>query len=456
MAVTDALPAIRALNDAVWTWIVVLDDDPTGCQSVHDVSILVDPTAADLTREARNRRTTFVWTNSRSLDEASAATINRRIVEAALAAASTAGVRPSFVSRSDSTLRGHFAAELAAVTETCARAGKQVDGIVFVPAFLEAGRTTSDDTQWVTRPDGSAVPVTTTEFARDATFGYAEANLRDWVAARTGCPRESVTSIPVKDLRRSRTDKVDSMLASLHEGGVAIGNATHATDLETLALACRRTERAGRAFVYRTGPSFVRALMGQGSQPPLTTTGLLRDHLGGSGLVVVGSHTALTTRQLESARRRHRLTIVELDAAAATVEGSRQRAARRTADALARALRGGDAALVTSRSVRVADGRGASLAIARQVSAQVCEIVRALPPELPLRHIVAKGGITSHEVATAGLGMRRATVLGQFFPGSVSVLRLGPETTRPGIPFVVFPGNVGDDDALADVLTTLG
>jgi uncharacterized protein YgbK (DUF1537 family) len=67
--------------------------------------------------------------------------------------------------------------------------------------------------------------------------------------------------------------------------------------------------------------------------------------------------------------------------------------------------------------------------------------------------VVAKGGITSHDVAVRGLGIRRATVLGQLLPGLVSVLQ--PVEALPqvvGTPYVVFAGNVGDETTLAYVI----
>jgi uncharacterized protein YgbK (DUF1537 family) len=452
----NALRKIRAHNASAKTWIVVLDDDPTGCQAMYDATVLVQPTTDDLVRAASEQRTTFVWTNTRSLPQAEAIEVNQAIVRSAIDAAAVAGVQSVFVSRSDSTLRGHFAAELSAVMDTCRAAGEHVDGVVFVPAFLEAGRVTAGDVQWVLQADGSAFPAAQTEFARDATFGYREVNLRDWVAARTSLPPEKVTSIPLDDLRTDGVAAAERILLSLRHGDIAIANAASAADLETLALACQSAERAGRRLVYRTGPSFVRALAGQPPRNALAPADLANDPVGAFGLTVVGSHTALTTRQLDAAVRRHRLTVVELDVDSVLDPEQRENARRNAIEALEHALGHSDTALVTSRSVRtVADDPQESLAIARLVSDEVCAVVRQLSADLPLRYVVAKGGITSHEVAARGLGVRQATVLGQMFPGQVSVLRLGPETPRPGMPYVVFPGNVGHDESLAQVLSTL-
>jgi uncharacterized protein YgbK (DUF1537 family) len=79
-------------------------------------------------------------------------------------------------------------------------------------------------------------------------------------------------------------------------------------------------------------------------------------------------------------------------------------------------------------------------------------VVRALT--IRPRYLVAKGGITSSDIATQGLGVRRALVLGQILPG-VPVWQLGPETRHPALVYIVFPGNVGGPQALAEIVTTL-
>jgi uncharacterized protein YgbK (DUF1537 family) len=70
------------------------------------------------------------------------------------------------------------------------------------------------------------------------------------------------------------------------------------------------------------------------------------------------------------------------------------------------------------------------------------------------RYLIAKGGITSSDIATQGLGVRRALVLGQALPG-VPVWQLGVEARFPGLGYVVFPGNVGADTALAELIAAL-
>jgi uncharacterized protein YgbK (DUF1537 family) len=70
------------------------------------------------------------------------------------------------------------------------------------------------------------------------------------------------------------------------------------------------------------------------------------------------------------------------------------------------------------------------------------------------RYILAKGGITSSDVATLGLHVKRAMVLGQTLPG-VPVWHLGTESRFPGLVYIVFPGNVGDENSLVEIYQSL-
>ena len=111
--------------------------------------------------------------------------------------------------------------------------------------------------------------------------------------------------------------------------------------------------------------------------------------------------------------------------------------------------------LYTSRELVRSEDPAESLAIARRVSDAVVEVVQQVRTARPA-WVVAKGGITSHEVAANGLGIRRARVEGQFWEGQVSLFSAQEAPAEVlGMPYVVFPGNVGGEQALADVVDTL-
>lgn len=384
--------------------IAVLDDDPTGSQTVYGATIV---TALD---ELADDPLTFYLTNTRSLpaDEAAALThdLARRLFER--------DPEIEIVSRSDSTLRGHVVAEVRAIDAARREVlGEGFDGVLLVPAFFEAGRATRGDIHYA-----GDVPVGETEFARDTTFGFRSSNLVDFVAEKGGGEALSLSpGAPLPAVRDLRW---------------VVVNAESYADLDAVVAAARES---GCALLYRTGPSFVRALAGLEERPPLTHV----ERREGHGLVVVGSHVGLTSRQVEAARERCGLIEVELDVTDLDPAGVGER--------VAAALRDGDVLLYTSRE-RV-DG---DLAFSRSVSEAVTAVVRRALKARP-GWLIAKGGITSHDVAVHGLGLRRAEVLGQLLPGMISVFRpIDADPDALGMPYVVFAGNVGDEDTLAEIV----
>jgi uncharacterized protein YgbK (DUF1537 family) len=82
--------------------------------------------------------------------------------------------------------------------------------------------------------------------------------------------------------------------------------------------------------------------------------------------------------------------------------------------------------------------------------------MRRVDRALPLSFVVAKGGITSSDVATKGLEVRRAEVAGPLLPPAiVPVWILPDENDFPGLPYVIFPGNVGGPGSLAQAVEIL-
>jgi len=454
-ALRDSIRTLRAEGDLL---LGVLDDDPTGSQAVHDVQVVTvledDAYAAALAGPAA---TCFVLTNSRSLDGPAAADVTTRAARGLITVAGRRGTRIQLISRSDSTLRGHVMAEVAALQAVRQdMVGRGYDGVLLVPAFLEAGRVTAADIHWARTPAG-LVPVGETEFAHDSAFGYGASDLTVFVAEKSGgtIRPEDVRSISLADIRLGGPARIREVLASAAGGAWVVVNATEYSDLDTVARSVLEAEHEGQSFLFRTGPSFVRALSGLGPRPPLRGAeiwgeGRRRD---GYGLVVVGSHVGQTSRQVAALRARGATTDIELDVPAVLGGGPDVTAA--TAQQVTRALAHSDVLLYTSRDVVAGRDGTDSLTIARTVSAALSRTVRDALAARPA-WVIAKGGITSHDVMLHGLGIRRAEVAGQLFPGMISVFRpvdAAPEAV--GMPYVVFAGNVGDDGTLAQVVAIL-
>lgn len=429
--------------------LVVLDDDPTGTQTVHDVPVVTRWDVATLHAElARAEPCFFILTNSRSLVAADARALNRELAANLREASASAGRAFTLVSRSDSTLRGHFPLETDALADVCG----PFDATIVAPYFEAGGRYTLGDVHYVAEGD-RLVPAAETPFARDHAFGYRSSNLRAWVEEKTGgrIRAADVASIGADTIRRGGPDAVAAALLALRPGSVCVANLCAPRDAEVFAAATLAAERAGRKFLYRTAASFVSARLGLVPRPLLTSA-----ELGGSGrsggLVVVGSYVPKTTTQLERLLASARAPrFVELNVAALLDPQRCEPLLKTAAGKISTALAAGeDAVVYTSRELVNGADPAASLEIGRRVSNALVAVVRGLT--VAPRFVIAKGGITSSDVATRGLGVVRALVRGQVLPG-VPVWKLGGETRFPGLDYVVFPGNVGNDEALAAVFS---
>lgn len=437
--------------------LIVLDDDPTGTQSVSNLPVLTQWQPADF-RWALGRGVpaVYVLTNTRSLDAAEAAERNEQVVTNALEAAG--GVPLAFVSRSDSTLRGHFPLEPDVIARVLReRAGIETDGVVIVPAFPDAGRVTIGGVHYMLGADDVLTPVADTEFARDASFGFSHSALADYVEEKSAgrLPASSVIGLHLGIVRAGATAIADA-LEPATAGTPIVVDAVTENDLRLLALGLDLAERRGKRFVYRVGPPFVRARIGQAVRSPLTAADAFGGTapVAGGGLVVVGSHVSMTTRQLARLTEEHAsASVVEIDVSELLAAES----AAYLDDIVARVsggLAGADVILQTSRTLVSTADPARSLQIARTVSAAVVQVVQRVLARTRPRFVIAKGGITSSDVAALGLEIRHAMVRGPMLPGIVSLWEPmdGPAT---GIPYVVFAGNVGDEDSLLAVVRTL-
>ncbi|HEX2740670.1 MAG TPA: four-carbon acid sugar kinase family protein [Rubrobacter sp.] len=453
LRVPDALEKIRHEVGESGRRLVVLDDDPTGTQTVHGVPVLTTWSADDLRWALEQPSSTFyVLTNSRSFPEDQAAGMNREISTNLASAAGQTGTGFAIVSRGDSTLRGHYPAETDALEEGL---GVDFDGVVLCPCYLEAGRLTVDDIHWV-RQGERLVPAGETEFARDASFGYSSSNLAEWVEEKSNgrVPASEVASVGLSDIREGGPERVAEVLLGVSGGKPVVVNAASYADLEVFVLGLLDAEEKGKRFLYRTGPSLVRVRGGISEKGPLGAEELYGSRpRRGHGLVLVGSHVEMTTRQLEQALALDGVRSVELSVPRLLDAGERDGELDRVVSEVNRGLIEAEVVVYTSREV--VHGGATGFEIGVSVSDALVEVMRRVDRGLPLAFVVAKGGITSSDVGTRGLGVRRAEVAGQMLPGIISVWILPDDSAFPGLPYVIFAGNVGEEDSLARVIEIL-
>ncbi len=427
--------------------VVVIDDDPTGAQTLRGVPLIFGVDRALISEYlVAGAPVICVLTNSRALSREDAYELNARVASILR----SNGTVPLVVSRGDSTLRGHLSVEMQALAD--ALYDGRPESRVFAPAFLEAGRSTSDGIHFVD-VEGARVPVAQTPFAQDARFGFHSSDLREYLVEVGAAGDTSEVSVISPSLVAGGAAGV---AAAIHEasGDWVVTDLESLADVDLVAAAILDLHEAGHSVLTRCAPSLVRALAGQASSPALTDAQLRAAFPArrGHGLIVVGSHVPQTSAQLNALRRRSDTVFIPADTQAlfSNEDGAR-------ADLIAAAvtaLETADVVLHTPREeIRDASAGGD---LARSFSDALCEIVAAITAESTPAWVIAKGGITSHEVAARGLGIRAADVVGQIFDSKVSIVRAthAPERSR-GLPYVIFPGNVGAVDALADAVGRL-
>jgi uncharacterized protein YgbK (DUF1537 family) len=448
----DLLPTIQAMVQASEAKIVVLDDDPTGNQTVYNVPVLTEwsPTALG-TVLAEPGAIVYVLTNSRSLSLPQAQALNREIASNLRAASTATGRDFVVVSRSDSTLRGHYPGEVDALI---AGLDQSFDGTLIIPFFAEGGRLTVHDTHYVTEGDW-LLPAAETEYARDATFGYQNSNLRAWVCEKHQgkIQPQDVITIPLTDLRSGGPEVVAATLNRVSAGGICTVNVVTYRDMEVFVVGLLQVEAAGKRFVYRTAASFVRVRGGLAPRSLLTAADLAVSKGKKAGLIIVGSHVKKSTVQIEAAKSLPGMTPLAVSVAKLLDDGGRDAEIRRVVTRVNEALGAGlDTLVYTSRELVTGSDHASTLQIGQRISTGLVAIVDHL--STTPAWLIAKGGITASDIATKGLGVQRAEVLGQALPG-IPIWRTGQESRWPGLVYVVFPGNVGGPAALAEMVQIL-
>lgn len=426
--------------------IIVLDDDPTGSQTVHSCPLLLRWDRTTLETGLRHPSPLlFLLTNSRSLTPEEAGRVTREVCRELRAARVEERFAPIYVSRSDSTLRGHFPLE----TDVMAESLGPFDAIFLTPAFFEGGRITRKGVHYIARGE-SLTRVDQTQYATDSVFGFKSSNLPEYVEEKSsGRIRAADVSLIPRGLSEA---ELQQRLTALEGRACVVVDGEEQSDFDRFAGAVRNAVGTGKRFLFRSGASLLTSLASLPPQPvaPEEMGGYVRPG-SAPGVIVCGSHVELTNRQLAVLLKEPGVAPVEVDVERAFGdEGSYEASLReRVADALSD---GFSPAVFTSREERHFDSKEERLYFGRGVSRFIVRIVRALPKEVGF--LISKGGITSNDLLSAGLDLGYAAVLGQILPG-ITVVRTPDHHRMPGVPVAIFPGNVGESESLRTVYRRL-
>lgn len=438
--------------------IVVLDDDPTGVQTVHDISVYTNWTKDSIEKGfAEENKLFYILTNSRGFTSTETEKAHREIASVVDQVSKETGKEYIFISRSDSTLRGHYPLETVLLKEEYEKnTGKKIDGEILCPFFKEGGRYTIDDVHYVKYGD-ELVPAAETEFAKDKTFGYTASNMKDYVEEKTKgeYKAENVTAISLQDIHAMNIDKIEAQLMAVEDFNKIIVNAIDYIDIKVFCIALFRAMAKGKVFMFRTAAAIVKVMGGVSDQPLLTRKQMVVKETENGGIIVVGSHTDKTTKQVEMLKENKQIEFVELNATLVKEEEAFEKEVERCLALEEKFIGEGKTVCVyTTRALITADtgDKEDDLRLAVKISDAVQSLVGRLT--IVPSFVIAKGGITSSDVGTKALAVQKANVLGQIKPG-IPVWQTGEESKFPLTPYVIFPGNVGEISTLKEAAEIL-
>ncbi|WP_242829642.1 four-carbon acid sugar kinase family protein [Butyrivibrio sp. MB2005] len=435
---------------------VVLDDDPTGIQTVHDVAVYTDWNKDTLENALKeDGRLFYILTNSRGLTASKTKALHMELMSNLIVASKETGISFFVISRSDSTLRGHFPLETDIIRECLYDGlGMQTDGLILAPFFYAGGRITKDNIHYVKYGD-ELVPAGETEFAKDETFGYRSSNLTEYVEEKTEgrWKAKDVIVISLDDIKKNDIDGMVKKLVSAKDGVPIIVNAEIPDDLIVFCEALYKAIESGKKFLYRTAADFVKAVCGISDIPLLSADDMgVKSKRG--GVIMIGSHTKKTTSQLERLKEIKNLEFIEYDSDKVLTDELSEETKRVSKIVSSFIEEGITAVVFTKRKVLTLENDSKEDALIR--SAKISEAFTDVVSKLTATpsYIVGKGGITSSDIGTRALKVKRALALGQIQPG-VPVWKTDENSRFPGIPYVIFPGNVGDEDTLLKAVKIL-
>ena len=281
--------------------IVVLDDDPTGVQTVHDVYVYTCWDRETMIEAFRQPEAMFfILTNSRGLTAPESRAQHAQIAENIAAASAATGKDFLLLSRGDSTLRGHWPMETEVLRDQLeCLTGKRFDGEVIYPFFPEGGRYTLEGVHYV-RQGESLVPAGLTEFAKDKSFGYTASSLPDWCEEKSGGRFRAADCcrVTLGELRAADTDAIAAKLEAVTDfGKIAVDSADYEDTAVFTAALCGAVA-SGKEFLFRCAAALPKVLGGVPDRPLLQRADRVDADSSRGGIILIGSHVNKTSRQL--------------------------------------------------------------------------------------------------------------------------------------------------------------
>lgn len=439
--------------------IIVLDDDPTGVQTVHDISVYTDWDKGSIEQGFDEQNSMFfILTNSRGFTVNQTTEVHREISKNIVDVSKKTNKDFIIISRSDSTMRGHYPLETDLLKSGVEKlSGKLFDGEIIMPFFKEGGRFTIDNIHYV-KEEEMLVPAGMTEFAKDKSFGYKSSDVGEWCEEKTNGKYKSNDMIYIssEELRDMKIEAITEKLKMVKGFNKVIVNATDYVDVKVFAIAFIRAVNSGKEFMFRSAAAITKVLGGVSDKALLTKEELVsKDNING-GIILVGSHVNKTTQQLEELRNcKYPIEFIEFNQHLVLQENGLKNEVKRVIQVVEEKISSGKTVAVYTRRERFdldTNDKDKQLMISVEISDAVTSIIGML--NVRPNFIIAKGGITSSDVGTKALKVKKATVMGQIKPG-IPVWMTGKESKFPNMPYIIFPGNVGEVSTLKESVEIL-
>lgn len=429
--------------------IIVLDDDPTGTQTVKDLYVITSFDEASIKEGFLSDNNMFyILTNSRALNEEKTIELHQHLIKTIDRVSNELNKDYMIISRGDSTLRGHSYLEPEVLNKSSA---VKFDGLFYAPAFFDGGRYTFEGIHYI-KEGNQFVPAADTEFANDTTFGYHALTMQEYIEEKSEgkVKKEDVLLFDLHLIRSGDKDKMFAMLDEVKDFKPVVVDALNEEDMNAFtAVLLQYIKQTKKKFLFRTAADFVKSMC---LTPGSIIDPTAYDFNDNGGLIVVGSHVKKTTAQLTELLKTD-VNKIEFNVQEVKDETMLKNYVETLRLQAEEWVRGGkDVVIFTTRDVIRTHDKYENLRLSKLISESLVTIVSNLAVQP--RFIIAKGGITSSDVATIGLGIKKALVLGQIAKG-IPVWLTGEEAKYKGIPYIVFPGNVGDVDTLRKVYEKL-
>lgn len=439
--------------------IVVIDDDPTGSQTVHNCLLLLKWDYLTLLKAFKSSSSLiFILANTRSLSQGDLEKRLKSICEAINFVIDSNNLNKDefiFVSRGDSTLRGHNFIEPNIINKLLG----PFDATFHIPAFIEGGRLTRNGKHYV-----NGIPAHETIYAKDKIFGFSTNDLKELLIQKSNfkLSKDDIQNLRSSDLSSLEIQENKNLfqkLQALNSNKQVIVDIENYLQLKNFTLIINLF-KGKKNFLYRTAASFIKAISNIESNTKsheyyaqLRRKGISNTSL--PGLIIVGSYIDLTTKQLQSISSHKSIVPIEICVSKIyhlLTEANSSELSNFRIDLIDQLRinfsKNKTPVLFTSREFLDLQDSDKQFNFYNFISCFIAELVSEIKNEIG--YLISKGGITSHYVLEKGFSADYVYLEGQIFTG-ISIVNVKLDALTEYIPVVTFPGNFGDENSLLDV-----